>query len=833
MKKYLLGALCATAFLASCSNDDFMLDPVVTGGEGEKIDVVLGATYSDFVGDEADTRMVLVDKKWAWVNGDEIGSMKIVNNEPNSNDKFILADSLDAPTQYATFKTEDGIYAGDYVFYHAFSRDRIKGSNIEVSFPAVQTVDPANATAHLTKQNMWVSPKINFANGIKYGDANKTAIQFVSMNAILKVNITNKSDHGALVVNKVEVVGSSNAFPVKANVDLTSGEGVSGTALNPKASTYADQLERAIEEMTKASKDIVDAASSTTDKISAVLSGNGINLNANAETTVYILIPAGEYGIGAGATAMNDITELKIYTNKGVFTVAAEDARKGDNKGDVANSVEFNRNSILNLYPALEGKAKTVAEYDVNNLDDWNNGVAYALANRNLIVEFNLKNNLEVSALPECPIYVNGKTLTLKAGKEYSLVGESFFNNLTNKGTLNLVDNIAIKNLTNSGTIKVAKTEDIKNTVPATLTAPLATYGVETLTNNGTIQLEGKMTTGANWKNIYNEVVSPKVYGTINIVKGGNLVIGAATANNGVINNAGTITLNDDLTNSVRGTLPTEAKYYDNPFINIATASGTIKGAFATNQITNNGYIILDGIKDVFLKKDGKVDETNSAIATGSLGYVQAAIKPADVADLPKIEEINAVSMTGAWDSDAIEKMNVGWSSIKVMAWNGVTLDVDEINNELNDVELLTIDGKSAINNSGNVATELGLKADAGIVVNGDLTIGEDVTVGAKATTAVKMNVEGTVVNNGKVYATLTVGSQIRTGVYNTDAKFTNTKDAETHVVSAYAGGTYAYAKLTLYGTFVNEGKAVKVHLSSIDYKVQGKSTFTGVWTEE
>ena len=826
MKKYLLGALCATAFLASCSNDDFMLDPVVTGGEGEKIDVVLGATYSDFVGDEADTRMVLVGKKWAWVNGDEIGSMKIVNKQPNSNDKFVLADSLDAPTQYATFKTEDGIYSGEYVFYHAFNRDKIKGTNIEVTFPTVQTVNPADELAHLTKQNMWISPKISIVDGIKYGAANKTAIQFVSLNAILKVNITNKSDHGALVVNKVEVVGSTDAFPVKANVDLTSGEGVSDPALNPKASTYADQLEHAIEEMTKASNDIVGAASSRTDKISAVLSGNGINLNANAETTVYMLIPAGKYGIGAGATEMNDITELKIYTNKGVFTVAAEGARKGDNKGRVANSVDFNRNSILNLYPALEGKAKTVAEYDVNNLDDWNNGVAYALANRNLIVQFILKNDIEVSALPECPIYVGGnKKLTLKAGKEYALVGESFFNNLTNKGTLNLVDNIAIKNLTNSGTIKVAKTEDIKNTVPPTLTAPLATYGVETLTNNGTIQLEGKMTTGTNWTNTYDTASTTKKYGIINIVKGGNLVIGAATTNAGIINNAGTITLNNTLTNE-------DAVYATFAQINIATASGTIKGAFATNQITNNGYIILDGIKDVFLKQDGKVDVT-TAIATGSLGYVQAAIKPADVADLPKIEEINAVSMTGAWDSDAIAKMNEGWDAIKVMAWDGVTLDVDEIGTELNDVESLTIDGKSAINNSGNVATELGLKADARIVVNGELTIGEDVMVGAEATTAVTMNVEGTVVNNGKVYAELTVGSQIRTGVYNTDAKFTNTKDAETHVVSAYAASAYTYDVLNLYGTFVNEGKAGKVHLSSIDYKVQGKSTFTGMWTKE
>ena len=123
------------------------------------------------------------------------------------------------------------------------------------------------------------------------------------------------------------------------------------------------------------------------------------------------------------------------------------------------------------------------------------------------------------------------------------------------------------------------------------------------------------------------------------------------------------------------------------------------------------------------------------------------------------------------------------------------------------------------------------MKAGATIKVNGNLTIGEDVTVGTEATTAVKMNVEGSVVNNGEVYAKLTVGSQLPSGAYNTSAKFTNTKDAETHVVSAYAGSTYAYAILDLYGTFVNEGKAGKVNLQKVDFKVTGKSTFTGVYT--
>lgn len=812
MKKYLFGAICATALLASCNSDDLMLDPIVGGGEGEKIDVVLGATYPEYVGDEADTRMTLVGKKWAWVNGDEIGSMKVVNSQPNSNDKFVLADTLDAPTQYATFKTEDGIYAGDYVFYHAFNRDMIKGTTIPVTFPTVQTVAPADGTAHLTKQNMWISPKIKLGNGIKYGEANKTAIQFVSLNAILKVNITNKSDHGALVVNKVEVVGSTDAFPAKGNVNLASGTQLT-TALDASKTTYADDLDDAIEAMNEAT-DLVTVTDQS-DKISAILSGDGISLNANAETTVYVLIPAGEYGIGATASATNKIEEIKVYTNMGVFTVDAEDARKGDGKGKVTD-VDFNHNSILNLYPALEGKARTVAEYDVNNLDDWNNGVAYALANRNLTIKFILKKALEISELPECPVYVECETLTLKAGKEYSLVGESTFEKLTNKGTLNLVDNVVIESLTNTGTIKVAKTEDIKTS---------GDYYVATLTNNGTIQLEGKMTTATTWTNTYDIISSTKKYGTINIVKGGNLVIGAATTNAGIINNAGTITLNAALTNE-------SSVYAGFAQISIATASGTIKGNFATNTITNNGVIALDGIKDVFLKTDGKVDETNSAIA--STGTVQATIKPADVADLPKIEEINAVSMTGAWDIDAIGKMNEGWSSIVAMAWDGVTLDIDEIDDEFKNIQVLSIDGTSAINNSGNAPAELGLAADAEITVDGNLTVGEDVTIGEKVGNSPAMTVLGSVVNNGTVSVELTVGAaQVGSTPANTSAKFTNTKDATTNVVSACTtvGSIYTYADLTLYGIFVNEGKQDQVNVESVDFKIQGKSTFTGTYT--
>lgn len=806
MKKYLFGALCASAFLASCSNDELELNPAVTPGEGEKIEVLLGATYPEYV-DETNTRMTLVGNEWAWINGDMLGGCMInASNAVVSNYPFTLTDTLAGPTKNVTFKTNTAVYAGNYVFYHQYNTDLISGTDITVNFPILQVIDPENPTAHVAKQNMWVSPKITLG-GIKYGENNKTAIKFVGMNAVLKLNITNSSDYDKVVINKVVVNGTNEAFYSKGTLDVA--DATIGSALTASAQDYATQLDAAIEGLNAASKDLISSSNlEKVNDISAIISGEGISLAQDAEATVYVLIPAGKYGIGASSSTTNKIETITVYTDKGSFTIDAEDARSGANKGKAADNVEFNRNSVLNLYPELEGKASDVETYDVNNEQDWDNAVAYALANTNKKIVFKLVNGLTIDELPNCALYVEGdKDLTLKEGKEYNLYRGSEFASIINKGTLNLVDNVTVTKLVNNGTVKIAKTEEITGTVT----------GVPTLTNNGIIDLEGKMTSqGTNWTNVYNE--ADKKYGTINVKSGAELVIGAATTNEGVINNAGTITLNAALTNNA------------DCIIDVTTATGKFVGD-GTTKITNNGAIKLDAIKDVFVDADGKAVTTSSFIADNPAGTVEAEVTPADIASLPAIEEINAVSMSGNWTAANVDAMNKKWTGITAMTWEGVSMDLNEVGTKFQNVKSLTINGTSTITTSGTDAEELGLysTAAAKITVNGDLTIAKNVKIGSEKANAPEMTVLGSVINNGNIYVDLTVGAAAVGSVpANTSAKFTNTKDATTYVVTGYAVSSYTLGNLDLYGIFINEGTENDVITSKVDFKIDGKSTFTG-----
>lgn len=802
MKKYLFGALCASAFLASCSNDELELNPAVTPGEGEKIEVLLGATYPEYV-DETNTRMTLVGNEWAWINGDMLGGCMInASNAVVSNYPFTLTDTLAGPTKNVTFKTNTAVYAGDYIFYHQYKTDLISGTNIKVEFPVLQVVDPENPTAHVASQNMMVSPKISLT-GIKYGEENETPIKLVSMNAVLKLNITNNSTDGDVVINKVVVNGNTDAFYSEGTLDIATAFSTAIDANLTTNSDYVDDLNAAIETLNKATTELIAATPTKVDDISAIISGNGISLAKGATSTVYVLIPAGEYGIGTTSGTSSKIETITVYTDKGSFTIGAENARSGANKGTTVDDVEFNRNSVLNLYPELSGKASNVVTYDVNNAEDWNNAVAYALANKNQEINFNLINPITVDQLPDCAVYVEGEMLTLKEGKEYNLYGGSTFTSLTNKGTLNLVDNVTITTLVNEGTVKVAKTEEVTST------------GVATLTNNGTIELEGKMTTAAAWTNVYNE--AEKKYGTINVKSGAELIIGAAnTPNAGVINNAGTITLNAALTNEAKGE------------INVTTATGKFVGNGST-KITNNGAIKLDAIKDVFVGADGKA--VTAPFTTGT-GTVEVEVTPADIASLPEIQEVNAISMSGNWTAANVADMNKKWSGITAMTWEGVSMDLKDIaGTEFSNVTALTINGTSTITTSGTDAEELGMEdaTDVTITVNGDLTIAKKVTIGSEKANAPEMTVLGSVINNGNIYVDLTVGAAAVGSVpANTSAKFTNTKDATTYVVTGYAVSSYTLGNLDLYGIFINEGTENDVITSKVNFEIDGKSTFTG-----
>lgn len=835
MKKYLFGTLCMSALLASCTNDELALTPQ-ENGEGEKIEVKLAASYPDYV-DEANTRMALVGKEWAWINEDMLGACKVAAidgsaaNAVTSNYPFMLTEELTEPTKNVSFKTNTAVFAGQYVFYHQYNGDLIGGATsaqdlFNVTFPAVQTVDPANPVEHVAKENIWVSPVIKLG-GIKYNKENETAIKFVGLNAVLKLNIKNSSKEGDLIINKVDVNG--NKFPEEGNLDFATP--VSFPVTTASDNDYADKLDAAIETMNAADVDLLASSGATKDgtKISAVITGDGISLKKDAETAVYVLIPAGKYDINSGSSNAA-IKSFTVYTNKGKFEINAQDARKGDGKGQTTAGTAFNRNSLLNLYPVLEDNATPVDKYDITGLDDWNNAVAYALANLNSKIEFNLLADITISEFPACPLYVTSAAnkLILAADKTFTLHKDSYFATIENKGTLNLVDNSHIEKLVNKGTVNVAASEKVAGVATQAYTAWVtsASNGIFTLENQGTIVLNGQMTAIASWSNKA-AVQDVSTLGTIQVNKGGNLIINAATTNAGKIVNNGKVTLGAVLTNE--GT------------IEVATATGTIVSDDTPKTITNTGKITLDAAKDIFVKADGKPNGTSYITAVGSTGTVEVAIAPASVtADLPAIEEVNCVKMSGAWDAELLTTMNTKWTGITSQVWDGVTLDIADVATKFANVAAITINGTSAINNSGD-AVDLGLPATAAaseIIVNGDLTIAKKVTIGkgiaADLAHSPVMTVLGSVTNNGEVYATLTVGAAAKPGVpANTSAIFTNAKDAKVSVVSAYAqsGGTYTYDDLSLYGTFVNNAVQANVEVKSVIFQVQGKSTFTGNYT--
>lgn len=809
MNKFLFGTLCATALFASCTNDELTALTPEEEINAKQIEVLLSAKYAESA---PETRMALVGNEWAWINGDMIGALRVgeltgsAQTSFNTNYPFALAEELSGPSKTADFKTNTAVYEGLYVFYHQYDGSLISGggSGYQVTFPSVQEINPDSLTENLSKNNLFISPVIKL-KGIEYGKANETAIQFVPLYAMLEVKLTNNSTDGDVIVNRVDIEGNK----IIANGTLDFDNTTVFPVKDPAQPTYASDLEDAIETMNEAANLLETAQSGTAESISAVIKGEGISIKSGETKSVYVLIPAGKYAINSTEGTGQAIKSFTVYTDKGKFEIAAEKATANGAVIAYSPGVTFNHNTLRSLNPKLEGKASVVTEYTINNLDDWNNAVAYALKNQNQVIDFDLKADIEVSELPACPIYVKStstKTLTFAKGSTITLAANSTFTNkVVNKGTLTLIEKSEFGELENNGTINIANTEKVSE--------------ITTLTNNGTINLKGTLTTKAAWTNVND---GSKKFGTVYVENGANLIIGAATDNAGVINNAGTINVASyALTNTNEGE------------INVATATGKFVGA--QDKITNNGAIKLDAIKDVFVGANGKpVDD--SFVALASTGTVEVAVSPSDIATLPAIKEINAISMSGSWTVKNVNDMNAKWDGITAMTWEGVSLDLNEVNNEFQKVKSLTINGTSTITTSGTEAEELGLVAAsaAEITVDGDLTIGKNVTIGKEKTNAPKMTVLGSVINNGNVYVELTVGAAAVSGVLpaNTSAKFTNTKDATTNVVSAYSA-TYTYADLTLYGIFVNEGGATAVNTKGVSFKIDGKSTFTGSYTQK
>ena len=813
MNKYVLGTMCAASVFASCTNEEL----VNTGNVDQEIDakqieLLLSADYA--AGSDAESRMALIGKEWAWVDGDQVGALRVgdkkggtwnITNTFATNHPFEPVTKLTEPVKNTDFSTNTAVYEGNYVFYHQYNGDMITTNGVQgyqLDFPAVQSVNPADINEKLAEYNFFVSPVINIA-GIKNGEINKTAVQFIPMYAILEVNITNDSEAGDLNVNKVVVNGfglnPSGLLNFTGAADLANN--VTGFAkIDATADTYADDLKQAIDKMNKNYNLLTtDPDYTTSTTISAVIEGGNLAIKEGESKAVRVLIPAGKYKIDSKVQAGGNAPAIKsfeVYTDKGMYTINAE-AATGD--GTSKADIEFTHTTLKSLNPELTGKATTVTKFTINNMDDWNSAVAYA-ENNNFEVEFNLAADLKVTELPSCPIYVTGnKTLEL-AGENMTLVGDSYFESVKNTGTINLTENVALKNITNYGTINVASTEDIVEVA----TQSYATHqpGIYTLTNRGTINIDGTMTVSQSasaWNNAA-EIPSSEPAGTINVKKDGKLILVENWTNNSYINVDGIVNIADGKT--LTNTATTGV-------IEVATATGKFVANGAAAAITNNGFISLDAIKDVFL--NGNLEQRTATILATSTGHVQVAVTSDDFDGriLPTIEEVNAVEMSGNWNKTNMAALKTKWNEISMITLDNSTVDMGGYHRGslfLN-VTALEIPGTVTIKNSTAEEATLQLLENSNpalptIVVDGNLTIEKNVRINNNGYVST-LQVNGTVTNNGVVYTQLTVG-----GEDNTKAVYNNNEGAKTAVVASWNGtaGKFNAETLYNYGTINNKG---------------------------
>lgn len=811
MNKYVLGTMCAASVFASCTNEEL----VNTGNVDQEIDakqieLLLSADYA--AGSDAESRMALIGKEWAWVDGDQVGALRVGNiknggtwditNTFATNHPFEPVTKLTEPVKNTDFSTNTAVYEGNYVFYHQYNGDMISTGGVEgykLDFPAVQSVNPADINEKLAEYNFFVSPVINIA-GIKNGEVNKTAVQFIPMYAILEVNITNDSEAGDLNVNKVVVDGLGLSPSGILNFKDASSDIATATQfvkVDATANTYADDLKQAIDKMNKNYDLLFSTGKTSGNTISAVIEGGNLAIKKGESKAVRVLIPAGKYEISSTATGSGPaIKSFEVYTDKGMYTIDAE-AATGD--GTSKANIEFTHTTLKSLNPKLTGKATTVTKFTINNMDDWNSAVAYA-ENNNLKVEFDLAADLKVTELPSCPIYVTGnKTLEL-TGENMTLVGDSYFAKVKNTGTINLTENVTLNEIVNYGTINVASTEDIVEVATQSYATPQP--GIYTLTNRGTINIDGTMTVSQSasaWNNAA-EIPSSEPAGTINVKKDGKLILVENWTNNSYINVDGIVNIADDKT--LTNTATTGV-------IEVATATGKFVANGAAAAITNNGFISLDAIKDVFL--NGNLEQRTATILATSTGHVQVAVTSDDFDGriLPTIEEVNAVEMSGNWNKTNMKALQTKWNEISMITLDNSTVDMggyDRGSLFLN-VTALEIPGTVTIKNStAEEATlqllENSIPALPTIVVDGNLTIEKNVRINNNGYVPT-LQVNGTVTNNGVVYAKLIVG-----GEDNTKAVYNNNEGAKTAVVLNWNSGSSKFNAETLhnYGTINNKG---------------------------
>ena len=637
---------------------------------------------------------------------------------------------------------------------------------LDLSLPA-QTYKVASektAIQQAAGQMKMIAPIVDLSKGVGYETAQDydLNLEFVNLYTMVKVAINSSNiPEGAtpklekITLNAKAGETTTKGFVKKAHAALEAIAGpLKANVVTPNTTSKqleADEVAKAKEALEK----LLAAAGNTSatvgdvtvaDQISTIYDQTGIDsdddkygpavlsvegdlpLTSTKATELYILVPKGTYNNGL---------ELTVVTSEGTYTKPIE---KQDGK-DLTFGNDIQRISAnLNFKLDGTGNVKLPESFDINNNEDWTNSVdfltSHAIAYINKTITFNLKENIEIPALPIFKLEISGnKTLTLtgdytineenadqfeatgvtlgvKAGATLTLNADAdAFAAINNEGTLK-VNADQSKKITNLGTMTVGDN--------ATLEAGLDNGKAKTAT---TPAVAGNVTVAAGKTLTIASVELDNIEGTVTVNKDSKLVVNNASDNKGTITNNGEISGSGTITNT--GTIDNFGALK----ATVTNTNGNViaeKGSKGTGTITNGTV----EVKDVTTFKETQNGDDKYTFISAVVTTLVNNVGEYKAADDANAKITNITLNGGEWKL----KSAIGGDTTKEIAVpvnaKGLTLKGAKLSLEVAMAEkAIIVEGTSSI----TAATALSItKANLTVAKDATLNVGNNVTVNAK-----------------------------------------------------------------------------------------------------
>lgn len=797
----------AAAALTACTNEDFVENPAGVDMGGEKVNISIAASKggdaATRIGINPDEDGSLAGATPYWQASDMLGGLLYIeaaNASPSgenmrTNYPFTPAQEIaegEQPTNM-TFQTPTAVSKGTYVFYTPYKRDFVDNGDFTVTLPDRQEMDPENPTAHLGKNDFMVSPGVSLA-GIKYGDKNELPIQFSSIYNYTRIHITLKEAQEPVTIQRIvfkvndATAGQYLPFNTTAKIEpqklrnavlgiteeWSDGETVGTTAvitaegeINASEAVASDYQQAAAEfKVPNGALTDVVAQSGNTQAIVLAIKG-GVTLNAGESFNAYVLLPYGTY--------VNGIN-YDIYSDKGI----AADRTLGASASPHSVTLRAGRSAALEdevNYTLNNNSFDLPMVFDIASDQDWLDAVSYVTENYGSYGNtanwktptFNLLKSVKGS-MPNFAVNVVTNTNTRLT--------------LTGNNTLNgdYAYDLLQADITNSGNLTIASKG---------LTSTVTPFTVKSLTNSGTVTVNGKFAITGNLVN------------TGTVTNAGITTVGGITTNGdakktaAVLANTGSFTSTGALTNKAKATV--NVNYASNSTTFVLSAASTNEKDAAINiadkaelnanaaGLTNKGTITLTNTANLnggsaLNNKDGVIVITDasktyklSIPSSGNAGVIKTT-----VATLNAIKAA-ANKTDKATANELINRIELT-SSIKVEDNLNLTTDVQlslakGVNLQINHQKTITC-AELVVAGAGTSVTaydKAGLEEEptatltAGTVTveqGAGLTVAEGVTVG-NTVTALTVDKNASLTNNGTIAAasaTTNISVSVETG---------------------------------------------------------------------